>query len=257
MKRLLLKRISNARGQASAELAIMGAVILMLLGYLFSQGLMYNNRQALEMYTFRKSLQLSQDSEKSISLTVVRDVMAPTFFAGISRQRVTASNTIDYNVWKLYVPNEDEPEHIGSRQLLQVGDAMISKNYFVEIPPTLVKVVKKGDDASKIEPQWIPSSIAELDSQTAAVQRAYEQNSTTGVYQTDKAKNYKKTLESKEKIPMVITFEDPARMNYTYYRDDWEKNITSVAITANTIPANVTLVTDETVRRIKNVETPN
>lgn len=258
MRRLLLKRTGDIRGQASAELAIMGAVILMLLGYLFSQGLMYNNRQALEMYSYRKALQLSQKNEKGITLTVIRDALVPSFFAGISRQRLMSSSSVDYNVWKLYNPKEDEPQDIGTRQLVQIGDAMIYKNYFLEIPATLVKVVTDHQDADDVDAEWIPSSISDLDSQLAPIEKPLEQNSTTLVKQTYAGKDYSKVLQSNETIPMVVTFEDKARMNYTYYRDDWGGNITSqVEIHENTIPANATLMINETVRRVKDVWTPN
>ncbi len=162
---LLPKRLLKNKGQATAELAIMGAIVLMLLSYLVSQGFLYNNRQALEMYTFRKALQLSKQQERGINLTVIRDVITPSFFTGLSRQRLMSTSIVEYNPWIIWEAKPGEPQHVASLQLLQVNDAMIQGNsgqgYFLQIPPTLVDIGQGS--------RWGTSAIDEIDPQTQQV----------------------------------------------------------------------------------------
>src|SRR3989338_3677666 len=108
MKQLVLK--SNAKkGQATTELAILGAVVMMVLAYLLQQGYIYNSRQALEMYAFRKALELSRNQQRGINLTVIRDVVTPSFFTGLNRQRLMASSSVEYNPRMMYIPYAEDP----------------------------------------------------------------------------------------------------------------------------------------------------
>ena len=261
MKQLYLKL--NRRGQATTELAILGIILIMGLAYLLSQGYLYNSRQALEMYTFRKALQLSQKENRGITLTVIRDVIAPSFFTALNRQRLMATSSVEYNPWKIWLSYDREeeveaPQHVPSLQLLQINEAMIRNNYFFQVPPT--RVVIKTKDAEEKEPRWVSSAIFEIDPQTKPVkitQRELAYNYQTRASEDSWGKTMEKSLRTQDRIPTAITFENAERIRDNYFREDWEGIYEFVEVDGTTIPKGINLVLDEIIEREKNVYTPH
>ncbi|MDD5731076.1 MAG: hypothetical protein PHN57_08145, partial [Candidatus Omnitrophica bacterium] len=247
----------NKKGQATAELAIMGAVLLMVLSYLISQGYLYNCRQALEMYSFRKALQLSEKEQRGISLTVIRDIIAPSFFLGLNRQRLMATSIVEYNPNLMYVANETAPLDTPSRQLVQVNDAMIENQYFFEIPPTKI-IMNTTDDTEAPEWRWTSTAVNQIDPQSlspSVTRKIIDSNSWTNITENNQYKKVVKTLESRDQIPTAILFEGPSTIAENYIKDDWEGKIKDIQIDAGTIPMNTSLMLEETVRRTKDVDT--
>lgn len=271
--RWFIRKWNKQKGQATTELAIMGTIVLMVLGFLLQQGFLYNNRQALEMYAFRQTLQLSQQNERGISLTVARDVFVPSFFTGLSRQRLMATSSVDYNPYILYIPNQDEdgdfadqPQDIPSLQLIQIGDAMIYQNSFFQVPPTKVKVttsdsdewtwVNSGVAGFSTEGEWAPLE-ADLEKYFAKTFSYTSYNYSTQGSETFTDKTITKNLQSSDTIPWEMGFEDSERIIKGYMDNDWKGEISSVEVDASTIPVDIGLVLQETVRRDKSVTTPH
>jgi hypothetical protein len=272
MKMLRQSRLLKHKGQATTELAIMGAIVLMLLSYLVSQGFLYNQRQSLEMYTFRKALQLSKQQERGINLTVIRDVITPSFFSGLNRQRVMATSAVEYNPWVVWTPKQGEPEDLPSLQLLQVNEAMIRHGYFLEIPPTLVDVRRSGGEGEE-EPLWINSALKEIDPQNQEVKSASRSSEySSQVKVKENPWNYdprrinqmflpggkivEKEYRSEDNLPLLITFEDAAQLQENYLKDDLEgKIINRSNIPIQNIPQDLMLNFQEGLRRQKVVET--
>lgn len=260
MKKLSLRFVK--KGQATTELAIMGTVVIMVLAYLIQQGYIYNCRQALEMYAFRKTLELSQSEERGINLTVIRDVISPSFFSGLNRQRLMASSSIEYNPYKIYTPYAEDPEDVPSRQFIQLNEAMIRNGDFFEIPPTKVRVERRDDQgqvAQDTEWMWVASSVNEIDPQNLPVRvtrRTSNYNYGTTITEDRQNRVISKDLESEDIIPTVITFEDEQRTVDNYFTEDWEGRISSVGLDTSTIPKNINLILEETIRREKSVQTP-
>ncbi len=255
----------NNRGQATAELALMGTVILMLLGYLMQQGTLYNARQGLEMYAYREALRQSKASERGATLTVVRDVVTPSFFSGLSRQRIMATASVDTNYNKLYEP--DEPEDVGSKQYLQIGDAMILNQRLIEIPRIKVNVNYDGDDEDAKD-QWVTASIKEIDAQRLSSRSsAYHYNSRnqypnrTGNTLPRQNRIITKELKNEEAADLGLTFEDANTVTQNYYDNDWTANgedghVDSASTYANTIPQTAVIRLSETITRDKRTVTP-
>lgn len=261
MKQLHL--IHNKRGQATAELAIMGSIVIMLLAYLLQQGYLYNSRQSLEMYTFREALRQSRSQERGVTLTVIRDIIIPSFFSSLNRQRLMSSASIDLNPWKLYIP--DVAQDLPTRQLLQVDEAMIRNRLFFEVPPTHIKLVTEAnqDQSEEDQWQWVNSAIREIDPQTPlTTPRTSTYNYTTQVSETDQNKTITKNLSSDDRVSTGVTFEEKETIEQNYIEDDWtqpgdDEHITSVEVRRETIPRGITLRLDELVRRAKRTTTPH
>jgi hypothetical protein len=242
----------NKKGQATTELALMGTVIIMLLAVLVQQGFLYNSRQALEMYAFRKALELSRAEERGYTLTVARDVITPSFFTGINRQRLQASASVEYNPWKVYDP--DEPQYVARKQLLQIGEGMIRNGLFIEVPP--MKMFMAG------QWQWTPSVIKELDSQTDLDTPKNRRRESTYNYairtqEGQAKKTITKKLSSQDIVPMLLTFEEKGTIIENYKKDDWDGTVGDIDIDGSTIPRKVNLQLEETVVKERVVTTPH
>lgn len=252
---------NNKRGQATTELAIMGAVVIMALAYLLQQGFFYNSRQALEMYTFRKALELSRSNQRGVNLTVMRDIISPSFFTGLNRQRLMATSSVEHNPYLLYTAYREDPEDIASWQLIQMGDAMISKGSFFQVPPTLVKI--ETEDNQDLDEgdrwNWVNSAVSEIDPQTLPAKitrRTSDYTYITNASENNLEKSITKTLETHDKIPTAVNFENPEDIITNYTNDDWEGQINSVEVEGATIPKNINLILEETIRREKSAATP-
>ncbi|MFH1441996.1 MAG: hypothetical protein ABIH18_08165 [Candidatus Omnitrophota bacterium] len=230
----------NIKGQATTEFAIMGAFVIMLLTYLLQQGFVYEARQNLEMYTFRQALKKSRQEERGISLTVIRDMVSPSLFSGISRQRLMASAVVEYNPWKLYVA--DRAQDVPTKQYLQVGDAMIEKGSFIEIPPTNVRVKTKDNN----DWAWTTSSIKDMDRKELREEYDYS----TTVKETREKKEVEKILENKQTIVEGIGFEhDVNEIKQGYFDNDLKHDYEEVEVDANTIPKDIHIIIEETLKR--------
>ncbi|MFA5118833.1 MAG: hypothetical protein WC695_08300 [Candidatus Omnitrophota bacterium] len=244
------------KGQATTELAVAGVIIIMMLGYLMQQGFVYNSRQALEMYTFRRALQLTKGTERGVNLTVTRDLIVPSFFSSIGRQRIQAASSVEVNPWVIWMPTEEDPQDIGTYQVLQLDEKMIRDNQYVLIPPTLAKI-KQKDDEEDPEWMWVPSPVREIDPQTAlaapAKTAAYSYTTNISENRTAGEKETNKTLTSQDIMKRGITFQTAAKMRTDYLKDP---DIDSVQIRGSTIPPPAIVTIDETVTKTKQVRTP-
>lgn len=246
------------KGQATTELAVMGTIVLMALAYLLQQGYFYNSRQALEMYAFREALQLSRAQERGISLTVSRDVITPSFFSGISRQRLMASSSVEVNPWKVYVPEEDTPQDVARYQLLQINEAMIRDGKFILIPPTKAKVKPEGEDSKW---QWIDSSIREIDPQMPSQEQATpfknisNYSYLTSASEDSHAKTIAKNLSTQDAIDRGITFEEREKIINDYNLNSTDSEMED--LDGATIPSGIKFTLSEQVLKEKTTTTPH
>lgn len=258
LSRLKIRRNRGAKAQATTELAVMGAIIITVLSVLLQQGYLYNCRQALEMYTFRQALKLSRDGiynestgkklPVGVNLTVIRDIFVPSFFTGLNRQTLQATASVEYNPYIMYVPDEESKgKDMPTRQLVQVNDAMIRNNRFIEVPPSLLVVQRKGEAAP--EPAWVTSNVSEMD---------FEADRRSNYTYTTRVKEFKlpgrgksqkeitKKLTSTDTIYGVIDFQKPEDLAKSY--EDEEKGIETIS---GQTPERIDLFLQETVTREK------
>lgn len=254
-----MRLILNRKGQATAEMAIMGAVVMMIFAYLLQQGYVHNARQALEMYTFREALQLSRQGlghnrPVGISLTVVRDVVNPSFFTGVSRQRLMSSASVDLNPWIVYNATDDAGD-MGTRQLFQMGEKMIRKGMFLEVPPSYVVMRTQGNDEDN--KQWSNSAIRDVNS-IGYSESDYDY--VTNTRETPFDKTVTKDLMSVDIRPMEMRFENEAETERNYYEEDWtppgdDDHI--LAADVSSVPVDMEVSLEETLTKVKTTTTPH
>lgn len=233
------KKTTSSKAQVLAELAVMGAVIFMLLGYLFQQAFIAQQRQATEMYAFRKALQLSNDNEKSVNLRVIRDVVVPSFFSRINRQRINAVSAVDTN--HRYVWKGNSEDSAASASFLQIGDAMIINNELFNISPMQIKPRGNSDSI------WTASSFS-LDEMIEGTSAAQLKKSSTTQYEyvTNIAENGQDRRMSKTLEYQVVNA--PLEINYPSAEEiikESEGDIEAV----NVLPADIYLDFKETIKK--------
>jgi hypothetical protein len=182
-----------------------------------------------------------------------------------------STSIVEYNPWIIWRAKQSEPQDLATLQLLQVNDAMIQKGYFVEVPPTLTDV-RRSDGGDDQEPLWTSSAISEIDPQDKPVKvadRSSVYSSNIKVAQTPNyitilqtsqqgTKKMERKSESKDKLPLAITFETAEKIQQNYKNDNWENNITNISnIPISNIPPEVVLNFEETLKRERTVETQN
>jgi len=234
----------------------------MALLFLAQQAFMYKAKQGLEMYAFRKALQLSKSSGRGIDLTVIRDVVTPSFFGGLSRERIQASASVEANPWDVWNPGEDSsndegvPQDIGTFQLLQIGEAMIQRGYFIRIPPTRIKVAENSDSLADADWSWKTSSISEIDAQELSIpglakrQSSYKNNKT--VSENNLGRSTYDSLETTDTNRIQIKFQTADKIKEDYDKNDWEGKITSKdKVAVENIPTNAIIILDEKLNRVQ------
>jgi len=240
-------------------MAIMGAVIMMLFAYLLQQGYVHNARQALEMYTFREALQLSRQGlghnrPVGISLTVIRDVVNPSFFTGVSRQRLMSSASVDLNPWIVYNAS-DNAGHMGTRQLFQMGEKMIRRGMFLEVPPSyLVMRTEGAEDDNK---QWVNTPIRDIN--TIGYSES-DYDYVTNTRETPYDKTVTKDLMSVDIRPMEMRFENETETEKNYFKEDWTPagdDDHVLAADVSSVPSDMEVSLEETVAKVKTTTTPN
>ena len=237
--------IHHKKGQATTELAIFGSLIIMILAYLVQTGFVANAKQALEMYTFREALKLSFAHKRGITLTVIRNVVTPSFFSTLSRQPFMATTSVDTNCEKLYLP--ENAQDVSTYQLMQIGETMIRNEFFFAIPR--MKVWKRGYENEDGDADWswdnaIPD---EIDYQENTKTSKY--NYSTAVRETSRYREVSKAQENEEIFPVTITFKD--RDSILDARNIIGEDGEITDVDATTIPHDVTLTLNETIRREK------
>ena len=135
------------RGQAATELAIFGSIMLIIVGAMLNYGQTLATQQEMQMYAFRRALQLSRarynDSEaaRQVDFTVFKEVYPVSVLdSGVAKSRVSASASIDWESDTGTLTGED-PEDF-STQYWQLGRRMIRNNELIELPKMKVKLKK-------------------------------------------------------------------------------------------------------------------
>lgn len=156
---MFIQKLTKTRAQATTELAVFGTIMLIILATLVRYGMIYNEKQRTQMYTFRKTLELSQrrfdgnlDGQRkfaSASLNVKKSIFPAVGALGSHEPtsvEATASVLTETEGSYFGDPDDGEPDYpedVGGTYY-QIGDRMILKEEFVE--PTYIRVQReKGD----------------------------------------------------------------------------------------------------------------
>lgn len=102
-------------GQAAAELAVFGSLIIAALGFLISMGNNMSEQMTLQQQAFRMALWQAYDKNGSVNYTIIKHYRSPNLFGGFkqgNRQSATASASVlwcvgDVEEFNYYQINDD------------------------------------------------------------------------------------------------------------------------------------------------------
>ena len=120
------------------------------------------------------------------------------------------------------------------------------------------------DEKGEKKVNWMNSSIDELQAQTLTEEKKertktiHEFSNETTVTNTDDGLSRTEiSLEDKAVVPMAISFNDKKSLVDDYTKNDWQGNLSGLTeADISNIPRDINLITEETVRRQKDVITP-
>lgn len=156
------------RGQAATELAIFGSIMLIIVGAMVNYGQTLATQQELEMYAFRRALQLSRarindnGAARQVGFTVFKEVYPVNLLeSGVAKSRISASASVDWESDAGDFDTENpNPTDFGT-QYWQLGRRMIRDNQLIELPKMKVKR-QRDETETRGFLEWLINSITGL-----------------------------------------------------------------------------------------------
>lgn len=136
--------LRSKSGQALLELAVFGALALMIVASMINYGLMLNRQQEMDMYAFRRALQFSQarynddEADREVTFTASQEILPVNLLdRSVDRQQVTGSGTVNWEMDPSTLNGEDANDY--PTQFWQWDKQMITNNEAVQMPRMYVK----------------------------------------------------------------------------------------------------------------------
>lgn len=146
---------NKIRGQATAELAILGSIILLILGAMLRYGQTISASQKMQMYAFEKAVKFAKGRAAQgshmgrVSFNAVEDIY-PVDVTGFHAQgtNVSGSATVLYDPEMSFYDGTDREDY--GKSYTQAGREMMARNEVIEFPQ--INVTRKND--SKGSSAW-------------------------------------------------------------------------------------------------------
>lgn len=129
---------NKIRGQATAELAILGSIILLILGAMLRYGQTISASQKMQMYAFEKAVKFAQGRAQAnhmgrVSFNAVQDIY-PVDVTGFRAQgtNVSGSATVLYDPEMSFYDGTDREDY--GKSYTQAGREMMARNEVIEFP---------------------------------------------------------------------------------------------------------------------------
>jgi hypothetical protein len=260
---LALTRINKKSGQAATELAIFGSVMLMILAAMINYGQTLATQQELEMYAFRRALQLSRaryldnGAARQVGFTVFREVYPVALGEpDVQRQKVSGSASVDWESDSGTLTGED-PEDFGV-QYWQLGTRMIKNNEMIQLPR--MKVKRERDMAEVrgfLETVWdVITGGGGNDPIDVWTSAPVDQSLSNNIKITNAREDFRElagritntqNITSQENNNLTMVMQSVQKIR------QWDPKIAS--ITQSTIPGDITILESENINKTKTWQT--
>jgi hypothetical protein len=117
--------ISSLAGQAAAEMAILGTLILICFSVLLTYGQRLDVQQQLKMEAFRRALQKAYERNSSVSYTMEKDVRLFSLFGGFGEGQGSTLNSTASVMWQKGFAGEQGTTNQTSFAFYQINDEII------------------------------------------------------------------------------------------------------------------------------------
>lgn len=148
------------RGQAAAELAILGTLILVAFAYIMNFGQSLSAMQQVKMETFRRALQKAYIRNSSVDYALKKNIRAATINAGFGHGQGLSPQASSKVMWQKGISGDWKTEDQGSFSFWQINDSLPAGqgSYGLE---RVKKEVYSFDGSSK--EVYVPVSVYKTD----------------------------------------------------------------------------------------------
>lgn len=155
---MISKRL-NKKGQAVAELAILGTLILMGFAYIMNFGQSFSAIQQVKMETFRRAMQKAYIRNSPVDYTLKKTTRTASINSGFWQGQASSPQASSKVMWQKGSSGDYKTEGGGSYSFWQINDILPGQDDYglPRVPKTVV-----GNDGSDRDVE-IPVSIYKLD----------------------------------------------------------------------------------------------
>ncbi len=152
----MLKTISNKNGQAAAELAILGMLILMAFSYVMNFGQSLNASQQVKQEAFRKALQKAWLTNSNVEFSQKRNSRAASTSGSFFQGQAVSQQASAKVMWQKGVSGPQGMDDVGGFAYWNINDAIPSGQDEYGLPRYEKKVVSLDGSEQYL---MIPSSV--------------------------------------------------------------------------------------------------
>jgi len=118
-------QLMNKKGQAAAELAILGVLVIMAFSYIMNFGQSLGAQQQNKMESFRRALQKAYARNASVSYTLKKNVSAASVNSGFFQGQGISSEASPSVTWQKGKPGEWKSKDQSSFAFWQINDTAV------------------------------------------------------------------------------------------------------------------------------------
>lgn len=151
----------HKRGQAAAELAILGTLILVAFAYIMNFGQSLSAMQQVKMETFRRALQKAYIRNSSVDFALKKNIRNASINSGFGQGQGLSPQASSKVMWQKGMSGDFKTEDQGGWSFWQINDLPLAEQYpGYGLPVNKKKIITM--DGSKKE-VYVPSSVYKTD----------------------------------------------------------------------------------------------
>ena len=157
------KRLLRLRsGQAAAEMAIFGSLILICFSVLLTYGQRLDNQQQLKMEAFRKALHKAWERNSAASYTLNRDFRFYNLLGKVDEGQSSRLSSTASVMWQKGSPGGWETKNDSSFAYHQINDAMLAAGESQASQIDIIHIAGDSADTADIDPEALPRRVKEI-----------------------------------------------------------------------------------------------
>ncbi len=181
------------KGQAIAEMAILGSLILVAFSTLLVYGQRLELQQKIKMEAFRNALSKAYQSNNAVSYTLKRDLRLTNLFSGFGEGDASALSASASVMWQKGSPGSQGSDDEQSFAFYQINDNIIGDGR-TGLPRDEKKIITKTGKKQEI---WSPVSIWKEDSaRVAKYDSSVEKNEDTAGIKNTQTSDLQETVRT-------------------------------------------------------------
>ena len=151
----------HKRGQAAAELAILGTLILVAFAYIMNFGQSLSAMQQVKMETFRRALQKAYIRNSSVDFALKKNIRSVSMNSSFGRGQALSPQASSKVMWQKGMSGDFKTEDQGSFSFWQINDSLPASGDGEYGLPLFKKNIVSNDGSEK--EVYVPVSVYKTD----------------------------------------------------------------------------------------------